>query len=97
MDRKYLRGSEEGARVCLRVSPGAKRSGIKGLYGDLAIKLSVSAPLEKGRANGEVERLLAGEGGVEVVRGASSLDKVALVRGGSEERVGGVLDVLFGG
>lgn len=100
--RGYLIGSGEGVRVSLRVSPGARNTEVKGRYGERAIKLSVAAPPEKGRANAEVERLLAGVVGVgtsevEVVRGAASRDKVALVRGASEEQVGHALDSLLGG
>lgn len=102
MARGYLTGSDKGVRVVLRVSPGARKTGIKSLYGETAIKLSVASPPEKGRANAEVERLLAealgvGPSQVEVVRGASVRDKVALVRGVSEERAGRVLDGLLGG
>lgn len=91
----------EGVRLSLKVSPGAKRSGIKGLYGGRAVKLSVASPPEKGRANAEVERLLAGPFGVgasevEVVRAAAGRDKVAQVRGVSEGRIGEALDDLLG-
>lgn len=87
-------------RVALRVSPGAKKTGIKGTYGETALKLAVAAPPEKGRANAEVETLLAAVLGVaasqvEVVRGASSRDKVALVRGNSEKRVNEALEELL--
>lgn len=102
MARGYLADSGDGVRITLRVSPGAKKSEIKGLYGERAIKLSVASAPEKGRANTEVERLLAEIVGVapsevEVVRGASGRDKVALVRGVPRERVGGSLQGLLGG
>lgn len=89
-------------RVYLRVSPGAKKTELKGVYGEWAVKLSVAAAPEKGRANAEVERCLAEAFGVtasrvEVVRGAASRDKVALVRGASEARMGRALDELLGG
>lgn len=89
-------------RVCLRVSPGAKTTGIKGLYGENALKLAVAAPPEKGRANAEAERFLAAAVGVaasqvEIVRGASGRDKVALVRGVSVQHVGDALEALPGG
>lgn len=102
MAREYLVGSGEGVRISLRVSPDAKNSGIKGLYGDRMVKLSVTLPPEKGKANAEVEGLLAevfgvGVSAVEVVRGASGRDKVALVRGVSLERALGALDGALGG
>lgn len=102
MARGYLSASAEGVRVYLRVSPGAKSTGLKGTYGECALKLAVAAPPEKGRANAEVERLLAvalgvGVSQVEVVRGGSSCDKVALVRGASGKRIGDALESLLGG
>lgn len=72
--------------VKLRVSPGAKGTAIKGLYGEGAIRLSVAAPPVEGRANAEVERYLARLFGlsrseVAVVKGASSRDKLVFVNG----------------
>ena len=71
----------------MRVSPGAKRTEIEGPYGENAIKMRASSPPVHGRANAEVERVLANLlevplSAVSVVRGASSRDKtVLLVRG----------------
>ncbi len=78
--------------VRLRVSPGAKTSSLKGRYGESAVKLSATVPPVDGKANMEVERLLAGLLGaapseVAVVRGVSSSDKSVLVRGSSEDEV----------
>jgi uncharacterized protein (TIGR00251 family) len=72
--------------VRLRVSPGAKSTGIKGLYGEGALRLSVAAPPTGGRANAEIERYLVrtlgvSRSGVLVVKGAQSRDKVVFVRG----------------
>lgn len=102
MSRGYLRGAGEEVWISLRVSAGAKNTGIKGMYGDKAIKLSVAAPPEKGRANAEVERFLAGALGlavsqVEVVRGGSGRDKTVLARGASEKQASRALDGLLGG
>ena len=74
----------------LRVSPGAKSTEIKGLYGEGALRLSVAAPPVEGRANAEVVRYLARLLGaprsrVAVVKGASSRDKLVLVRGAKPE------------
>lgn len=96
--RGHLSDSEAGVHVYLRASPGAKRSEVKGLYGEHAIKLSVASPPEKGRANAEIEGLLAevfgvGVSAVAVVRGAPGRDKVALVRSVSLEQA---LDSLDG-
>lgn len=101
MARGYPRGAGEGVLISLRVSPGAKKAGIKGMYGEKAIKLLVAAPPEKGRANNEAERFLAEAPGVaasrvEVIRGVSGRDKTVLARGASEERASRALNGLLG-
>ena len=55
----FVRPVEGGVYVKLRVSPGAKSTAVKGVYGESAIKLSVAAPPVEGKANAEVERYLA--------------------------------------
>lgn len=98
--RGYLRGAGEGVLISLRVSPGARSTELKGLYGENALKLSVAAPPEKGRANAEAERFLAETLDVrssEVIRGDSGRDKTVLVHGVSEETVGRALEGLLGG
>lgn len=95
-----VRTSKGGALVRLRVSPGAKTSALRGLYGEDALKLSIAAPPVDGKANSEVERFLAGlldiaPSGVAVVHGASSRDKSVLVRGCSEAEVLGCLGPLL--
>ncbi len=75
----------------LRVSPGAKSTRFKGLYGERAVRLSVAAPPIEGRANAEIERYLAqllgvSRSGVVVAKGAQSRDKLVFVRGlGADE------------
>ena len=71
----------------VRVAPGAKRDRIAGLLG-AALKVSVTAPPERGRANDAVARLLAGAldarpADVTVVSGHASRDKGVLFRGWS--------------
>ncbi|MBD0356024.1 MAG: DUF167 domain-containing protein [Rubrobacter sp.] len=84
----------------LRVSPGAKSTGIKGLYGEGAVRISVAAPPVEGRANAEIERYLArllglSRSGVRVVKGAQSRDKLVVVRGlGVDEFYARVSDLL---
>ena len=75
-----LRPDGSGSRLRLRVSAGASRSRVAGVHGG-ALKLAVSAPPEKGKANREVLRLVAGAFGlgprdVEIVAGDTSPDKV---------------------
>jgi len=69
-----------GSRLRLRVSAGASRSRVAGIHGG-ALKLSVAAPPEKGKANRDVKRLVAAAFGVaprevEFVAGETSPDKV---------------------
>jgi len=80
-----LRDSQGGATLPVRVSPGARSSRIVGVHGE-ALKVTVTAPPEKGKANREVARLLADAFGaapsdVEVVRGAAARDKVVRFAG----------------
>jgi uncharacterized protein len=72
-------------RLKLRVSPGARRPGIAGRYGD-AWKVRVAEPPEDGRANEAVLRLLAKtldvpRATVALVSGHSSRDKVVVLDG----------------
>jgi uncharacterized protein (TIGR00251 family) len=84
--KDFVRPTESGVYVKLRASPGAKRTEIKGLYGEGAIKLCVAAPPAEGKANAEIERYLGrlfelSRSGVSVTKGAQSRDKVVFVRG----------------
>jgi uncharacterized protein len=70
------------------VSPGSARSSVVGRHGD-AWKLRIAAAPERGKANDAVVALLASTvgipvGDVELVRGATSRDKVALLHGVTE-------------
>jgi uncharacterized protein len=83
------------ARISLRVSPGAKRTAVAGRHGD-GWKVRVAAPPERGRANAELERHLAGLLGVDrravrVVSGAHARDKVVEVDGLTEAAVAAAL------
>jgi len=88
----FVLPAEGGTYVRFRVSPGAKSTAIKGLYGEGAVRLSVAAPPVDGKANAEVERYLArlfrtSHSEVVVVKGASSRDKLVFVRGAEPEAV----------
>ncbi len=70
-------------RLRLRVSAGASRRKVLGVHGG-ALKLSVKAPPEKGKANRDVLGLLAETFGLapsdlELVSGETSPDKVVRV------------------
>ncbi len=78
-------------RLKLRVTPGARRPGIAGRYGD-GWKVRVAEPAEDGRANDAVLRLVSDALGVraKLVSGFASRDKVVAVDGitaGNAERL----------
>ena len=82
----FVLPAKGGVYVKLRISPGAKSTAVKGLYGEEAIRLSVAAPPVEGKANAEIERYLAQLFGlsrseVTVAKGKSSRDKLVFVRG----------------
>ena len=72
-----------GTRLRLRVTAGAKKTAILGAHGG-ALKLSVTAAAERGKANREVGELLAKSFGlpssaVTITSGKSSKEKVVEV------------------
>jgi uncharacterized protein (TIGR00251 family) len=72
-----------GTRLRLRVKAGAKKTAIVGVHGG-ALKVSVAAAPERGKANRAVVALLAdvlglAPSGVAIVSGKTSQDKVAEV------------------
>ena len=89
-------------RLRLKVQPKARREGITGLTPDpdgMALKLSVGAPPEDGKANAAVIALLADELGVakaavSVVSGATDRRKLVEIRG-DEIRLRAALDALL--
>lgn len=92
MAEDLVRPVKGGSYVKLRVSPGEKSTAITGAYGEGALKLSVAAPPADGRANREAEGYLATLIGMEksrvtVMKGASSRDKLAFVRGTNPKAV----------
>jgi uncharacterized protein (TIGR00251 family) len=73
-------GGGRSVRLRLRVSAGASRRRILGVHGG-ALKLSVKAPPERGKANKDVVSLVAETFGltpsdVEILSGETSPDKV---------------------
>ncbi len=78
-------------RLRLRVTPGARRSGIVGRYGE-GWKVRVAAPPEDGRANAAVVRLLADtlelpRASVTLVSGHGTRDKVVELSGLAPDRI----------
>jgi uncharacterized protein (TIGR00251 family) len=78
-----LTESEGGVRLKLRVKAGGRKNAILGRYAG-ALKLSVTAAPEKGKANRAVLSLLAETlrlpaSSLEIISGQTSPDKVVLV------------------
>ena len=80
----------DGLRVTLRVTPKASANRIAGMAVDAegapALKVGVTAPPDKGKANTAVVRLLAKEWGLpksdmEIILGETSRSKSLLIRG----------------
>jgi uncharacterized protein YggU (UPF0235/DUF167 family) len=79
------------ARLKLHVTPGAREDGLAGWRGD-SLRVKVRARPEKGLANEAALRLLAGRLNVprsclDLVRGATSRDKLIEVEGLSEDEL----------
>jgi len=79
-----VRAHRLGATVRVAARPGARRSAVLGEHGG-ALKLAVAARPEKGQANREALRCLAqalsvARSDLELLSGASSRDKVVLIR-----------------
>jgi uncharacterized protein len=84
-----------GCEFSVLVSAGSSRSGVRGLHGD-ALKLAVRSAPEKGRANDEVESVLAEFLGlprkqVSVVSGHTSRRKRVQAMGCSSAHVKAVI------
>ncbi len=80
-----MKKTTEGIIIPVKVQPGAKKNSIVGERGG-KLKLQVTAPPERGKANEAVIRLLASGLGlqksrVRIVSGESSRDKRVLVEG----------------
>src|SRR5262245_36510450 len=80
-----------GSRVRLKAAPGARRNAILGVHAG-ALKVSIVAIAEKGRANRAIERLLAealslSASSVSIVAGGASREKWATIAGLAPEEV----------
>lgn len=85
VDELYDVRDDGSIELRVHVQPGAGRSVVRGRYGD-ALKVSVGAPPEKGRANTAVAKLLATTFGaatndVCIVAGETNRAKRFLLRG----------------
>jgi uncharacterized protein (TIGR00251 family) len=96
------RAIEGGLRLRLKVQPKARHEGIAGLTADpdgAALKVSVGAPPEDGKANAAVIALLAealgvAKSAISVVSGATNRRKLVEIRG-EETRLRAALDALL--
>ncbi len=82
---------EELTKLKIKVVPGASRSSVCGWLGD-SLKVRVSAPPEKGKANEAVIKLLAkelqlNESALSVISGSTSQHKVIEIRGKSSSAI----------
>jgi uncharacterized protein len=87
-----LKAHPEGTEVDVWVVPGASRSEITGMHGEV-LRVRVAAPPEGGKANKAVEALLSEATGarVRLVSGASSRRKRLLVEGSTVSDVSAAL------
>jgi uncharacterized protein (TIGR00251 family) len=81
----------EGCVVAVRAQPGARRDGIVGEHAGM-LKVAVTAPPDKGRANDAIGKVLADALGlkrsqVELLSGPTSRQKKFLCRGVTAEAV----------
>ena len=86
---------EKTTRLPVKVVPGSSRDAIAGWLGE-TLKVRVSAPAERGKANAAVEAILAEALGVSknsarVIRGKTSSRKIVEIVGRSESEVRGRL------
>jgi len=84
-----MRVGTRTVRLALKVVPGASRDAVAGWLGD-TLKVRVTAPPERGKANAAVVRLLASALGasrddVRIVSGATSPQKVVEIAGLTRE------------
>src|SRR5882757_4726260 len=104
---RCVRAVEGGIRMRLKVQPKARREGIGGLTPDpdgpdsmgAALKISVGAPPEDGKANAAVIALLAealsvAKSAISVVSGATDRRKLVEIRG-EETGLRAALDALL--
>lgn len=78
-------------KLSVKVVPGASKDGIAGWLGDV-LKVRVTAPAERGKANRAVEALVAGALGISrdrvlIVAGHSSARKIVEIAGLDEGEV----------
>ncbi|HVH07866.1 MAG TPA: DUF167 domain-containing protein [Myxococcota bacterium] len=81
----YLRATDGGVLLAVRLQPGAGREGIGAPHGD-ELRIRVTAPAHRGEANQALIQLLASTlqcapRRIEIVRGAGSRQKTVRIAG----------------
>ena len=80
-----IHDDENGLRIGVIAHPGANSNTIKGIHNGM-LKIDITAPPEKGKANDAIIKLLAKKLGIakssiEIVSGETSRKKIILLRG----------------
>jgi uncharacterized protein (TIGR00251 family) len=83
--------SERQAKISLRVYPSAISNEVMG-FADGVLRVKVSAPPVKGKANRELiaflgQKLCTGKGSLTIIKGHTSRNKVIAIDGLSQEEV----------
>lgn len=91
MSEDWLKETAEGVIITVKALPHSARAGVRGVDGG-ALKVAVTAPPEKGKANEAVLAVLAKflavpRSSLELLTGDSSRNKRVLVKGMSAEDV----------
>lgn len=91
----------DGATLRVRAAPGASREGIRGVHAG-AVKIAVSSPAEKGKANDRIRELLAAALGLAsrrlvLLSGAAARDKTFCVCGLDQDELRSQLDRILSG
>jgi uncharacterized protein (TIGR00251 family) len=94
-----LAAHPEGSVVGVRAQPGARKNGIVGVHHGL-LKVAVTAPADKGKANEALKNVLAEVLGVkrshvELIAGRTSREKKFLIRGVAAAELAGKLAELL--
>lgn len=95
-----LTASSGGCQFSVKARPGGKRDAVVGEHGG-ALKVTVTAPPENGKANQAIVRLLAEQlgvaaGRVAIVRGVTNSAKVVRVEGMDAESLKDRLTAILG-
>ena len=91
-----LQATNDGVLIPIRARPGARKNAAGGEH-DGMLKISVTAPPEKGKANMAIIALLSDlldvpKSSIEVVSGATTSRKRILIRGKTLDQIRAVLD-----